>query len=571
MGEGKAEAGGFAIVADDKEISGEGDGVPGLGIEDPAAGEFAGPCAGGLEEADFTTLSHEDVEVANEQALPVPVSAFLPQALAVGEFDAGEDAVVEAEDHVAENGWVGELGLELPGAPELGDGGVGLDLEGGGADVVTGADEKAVGADDERVGHEGHAGAEGMLPEFASVFGIQGEDGAGTEDNELLGGSNLEEGWGAVAGAVFASGPGDPAIGCVEGPDGGFATGLDEDEVVGDEWGRGETPLGDATAGELGEGLGPERFTGASIDAGEVAGGAHGVEAIAVEGWGRARSLAGDGGGVATGGGVVPEGLSRVQFIRGDPFLQIVLFLGVGDAIGDDESGPRGTDGVAPEFDGAVRGPVGGESEVAEGAVAVGAEELGEVGVLGGSLGGRTDVGGGSGRDGGDGLPAELKDGKQVAADAGDAEGGGGQDDGGEDREDAGGAPSARGVGEQAPPGKEQRGGGDDRGEEREVALLVGAGGIHASNPDGGGTEDEDDHGDPPPDRATRARGGGIAGLGHGRHGGDWGRAVRDGKAGMVCLGSGHRIWDMNGFRRRMTRHWPSWRRTGGWTGSRLR
>lgn len=145
-------------------------------------------------------------------------------------------------------------------------------------------------------------------------------------------------------------------------------------------------------------------MAGGGVEAVENAGAADGEDVVAVDGGGGTGAFATlplkEAGLV----GVGPQELSGKGVVTGDKFSRTALFLSEGLLSDNSEGGPSAADGLTPEKSGRVDGPIGGEAGIADGAIAGGAEELGNIGDEGGEIGAMrsgADGGGGRGKDGG--------------------------------------------------------------------------------------------------------------------------------------------------------------------------
>lgn len=207
------------------------------------------------------------------------------------------------------------------------------------------------------------------------------------------------------------------------------SAGDDDDEVVVEKGRSTEAPFRDRAFCVLGDIVLPDQFARCCFEAIEESGGSESVGVVIVYRGGGSWTFAGDYrivlGFVLMG----PQQLAGGGIVGADTFHGAALFLGDGDLADDTEAGPSGADGMFPEDLWRVSGPVRVELDMLEGGVAVGAKELGEIG-----LGGLDDVfvgvcrrwwgGGFEGviLFGGRGFPAEFEDGYEVAGYAADAD-----------------------------------------------------------------------------------------------------------------------------------------------------
>src|ERR1043166_8050249 len=108
----------FLIIADQEQIAGERERIPGLGVENSKASQFVGRRGSGAKKDEFSGFGHQQVEIAHEQTLPMAVTAFLPAQRTVLQIHAGENAVVESVEAVLARKEVGELCLHADGLPD---------------------------------------------------------------------------------------------------------------------------------------------------------------------------------------------------------------------------------------------------------------------------------------------------------------------------------------------------------------------------------------------------------------------------------------------------------------------
>ena len=241
------------------------------------------------------------------------------------------------------------------------------------------------------------------------------------EDEDLVFAGQMGQGGGAVAGQIVAAGPGgipaQPMVGhqrvAVA------AAGADDDEAVNEQRRRTHAPVGLPTP--VGEGVPrPQAPPGGQVEAIETAGGAHGEDAVPLNG-GRGAGADAAKGGLVTGGvAVAPKHLPGADIATHHLFQRTVLLLGDGVRPLDRECRPPFSHLPPPNFARWMSFPIRLQLEAGQDGVAIGAQKLGEV-PEGQSA--RT-VGHGCPRDGPVlcPRPAPPDDGDELAADAAKAQ-----------------------------------------------------------------------------------------------------------------------------------------------------
>lgn len=154
---------------------------PGLGGEGGDASKFLVCPRGDAGKDEVAALGLNEGEVAAENGLAGSEAAFLPEALAIADAEAGELAVVESVDMVVPEGDAVELGLELEVVPDflgLEFFALGGDFQKRAAEAVASANDDLIIADDDGLGGAGPlAGHPGVVEKDLARGGVVGGEG----------------------------------------------------------------------------------------------------------------------------------------------------------------------------------------------------------------------------------------------------------------------------------------------------------------------------------------------------------------------------------------------------------
>ena len=104
-------ASGFLVVANQKELPGQGRGIPRLGSQRREHGHFAITGWSCLHQSDRPFLSLHQQQILHEDHLPVTIPPVLPLTLARGGINASEYPIIQPIEKSVPGDDVRELGL----------------------------------------------------------------------------------------------------------------------------------------------------------------------------------------------------------------------------------------------------------------------------------------------------------------------------------------------------------------------------------------------------------------------------------------------------------------------------